>query len=213
MRTDVPRLGIPTASNFKSICTPEGKKVTGENWERYRCKMIYERITEKEAPDSVATTTWMERGIIEEPAGAEAFAERLKVKLIKGEFIVTDDKKYGCTPDYLIEGCNEAVEIKTVTPWNHIGYMLYGPGNKYKPQVQGQLMVGGFDCVHFWAWSPDPRFVPLYIPTYRDKTYIEDLQTCLEKFLKEVADGEEWVRRHGNDEFLWEFLSDAKKQV
>src|SRR4029077_93347 len=72
-------------------------------------------------------------------------------------------------PDRLV-GNREAMEIKCPAPFTQIGYLLDGPDETYTPQVQGQLLVGGFEAVHFFSWhSRMPSFhrVTLPLPNYQ----------------------------------------------
>ena len=155
-------------------------------------KLVAERILETpfELFKGNEHTEW---GIQHEDEAARALSAYLREELVPAEFTVTKDRKWGCTPDRLVLGKAEAVEIKCPsTPWTHIANMVDGPGEKYKPQVQGQLLIGEFDAVHFWSWHP--KFPAVYILTARDRNYIKTMRDLLVRFSDELEATEAWVR-------------------
>ena len=89
----------------------------------------------------------------------------------------------------------EAVEIKVPSPWVHLANLCEGPGDKYKAQVQGQIMIGEFEAVHFYSWNPNlPEFHKMTLP---DEKYIRTMDVLLAEFLDELATTEDFVRRKG----------------
>lgn len=191
------RLGIPTASNFHLFITPTGKPTTPDNKERrkYLYRLVAERILEEPMPPRFEGNEYTERGKNMEEEAAKAF---LPGRMLRpGGFMTADDGRYGCSMDRLI-GADSAVEIKAPAAWTHIQYVVEGPGDRYKPQVQGQLMVSDFNCIHFWSWHP--RFAPVHIVTKRDERYIARLCNELGLFCEELDNVERFVRRQGNVE-------------
>lgn len=192
------RLGIPTASNFHLLMTPGGKPTSPDNKERrqylYRC--VAERILKAPMPDRFVGNQHTEDGHEREGAAAELFAQTVKCELTNGGFITANDGRIGCSPDRLIRARSEAVEIKAPAPWTHIQYMVEGPGDRYRAQVQGQILIGGFSLVHFFSYHPD--FAAVHIETGPDLKYIAMLANQLELFLDELDSVERFVRRKGN---------------
>ena len=90
----------------------------------------------------------------------------------------------GCSPDALVKGRNEAVEIKCPTAPVLMKYHLFGLGGDYQAQVQGQMLVGEFSAVHFYAWRPDCP--PFYQITKRDEKYLTLLSGLLDAFLERL---------------------------
>jgi hypothetical protein len=191
------RLGIPTASNFHLFMTPGGKPTTPDNKERrrYLYRLVGERILGEPAPPRFEGNEHTERGQDLEERAAEAFGKEVKIGLKPGGFMTTDDGRYGCSLDR-IGGSNAAVEIKAPAAWTHIQYMVEGPGDRYRPQVQGQLLISGFPLLHFWSWHP--RFAPVHIFTKPDERYIARLRQELDLFCEELDNVERYVRRQGN---------------
>ena len=117
-----------------------------------------------------------------------------------GAFVTTDDDRFGCSPDRVLVRGNkrEAVEIKCpVSPAVHIQYMCEKGPDKYKPQVQGQLLIGEYAAVHFWSWHP--KLPPVYVYTTRDEAYIRKLSNLLKLFNEEVDAAEAVVRKAMKD--------------
>lgn len=174
------RRGIPTASQFERIITPTGKPSSQARG--YMYELVAERLL-GETMDTQrrgVTNQWVEHGINNEHLALKKFAEEQNMTLIPIGFVTATDGRSGCSPDALVEGSHEAVEIKCRAPWNHIGYLLDGMGNDYRPQVQGQLYVGEWDIAHFYAYHPQcPSF---YIKTLRDKDYIHAMDDLLNRF-------------------------------
>jgi hypothetical protein len=186
------RAGVPTASMFHKIITPGGKPSAQARG--YMHRLIAERVLNESMDDQMAVE-WMEYGRAEQPNAAAQFGFSQDVQLEEVGFVMDDTGKLGCSPDALIVGKNESVEIKCPAPWTHIGYMLDGPGSDYKPQVQGQLLVGGFECVHLYSWNA--RCPPVHITTHRDEQYIGHMERLLSDFLEELEAEHERILRMG----------------
>ena len=175
------RLGVPSASNFDKIITPGGKPSAQAR--KYKYRLIAERLLRESMDDEIGHVRWVADGKANEPYAAEHYQEVYGVELRKCGFITTDDGRLGCSPDRLI-GKSEGMEIKCPAPFTQIGYLLDGPEDAYRAQVQGQLIVTGFDAMHFFSWhSRMPSFHRLTLP---DKDYQETLGGLLDKFCDEL---------------------------
>ena len=173
------KLGVPSASNFHKIITPGGKASTQAAAYMYR--LIAEKLL-LESMDSDINTEWVQRGREQEPYAAAQFEFAENVELERVGFVTDDKRRLGCSPDRLIKGRNESLEVKCPSPWVQIGYLLDGPGTDYKPQVQGQLMIGEFDSVHFYAFHP--RMPAFHRITHRDQTFMKTMVPLLDQFLE-----------------------------
>ena len=186
------RLGIPTSSMFHKIITPGGK--VSEQRHAYRYRLIAERLL-KESMDQPLSVEWVERGKELEPHAVAHFQFLNQVELEPVGFVTTNDGKLGCSPDRLVKNKAQAVEIKCPAPWTQIGYLLDGPGADYKPQVQGQILVGGFECVHFYAFHD--RMPSLLETTRPDPAYLKLLIGGLSQFCEELDRETERARSLG----------------
>ena len=176
------RLGIPTASSFAKIITPKGEK--SKQARKYQYRLIAERLIKESQDDQLGYVKWVERGTeLQDPAAA-MFEFTHESRLEPGGFVTTDDGRIGCSPDRLLAGGRQALEIKAPAPWTQIGYLLDGPGDDYRPQVQGQLYVGGFEAVHFYSYHPQmPPFEHVTLP---DRGFQRLLQSTLAYFVDEL---------------------------
>ncbi|HEY2108097.1 MAG TPA: YqaJ viral recombinase family protein, partial [Candidatus Binataceae bacterium] len=194
-----------------NIITPKGAPTTGERRRKYMCRLIAERLLDYAMTDKFETE-WTLRGKELEPQAAIAFARKFDCELADGAFITngieieisgtpayTGDDSVGASPDRVIGGLRmtgrQGLEIKCPAPWTQIDYLLNGPGADYKQQVQGQLLVGEFEAMHFWAFHPQmPAF---HTKTTRDEAYLALLARELYYFCAELDEATERVRRMG----------------
>lgn len=175
------RLGVPSASNFHKIITPGGKP--SEQARKYKYRLIAERLLRESQDDEIGHVRWVAGGKENEPYAAAHFQEVEGVELRKCGFIVTDDGRFGCSPDRLL-GKSEGVEIKCPAPFTQVGYLLDGPDETYTAQVQGQLYVTGFEAMHFFSWHS--RMPSFHKVTQPNKTYLETLHGLLQKFADDL---------------------------
>jgi hypothetical protein len=187
------RRGIPTASQFHKIITPTGKPSAQAR--PYLYKLVAERLLNETMEDNT-NTPWMEWGKQMEAEAIIKFQEKKELILERISFVTSDDGRIGCSPDCLVKGSVEAVEIKCPAPWTQMGYLLDGPGNDYRPQVQGQLLVGSWEAVHFFAYHP--RMPSRYDYTQRDKAYIKLMDDLLDKFCDDLDEQTEKARALGD---------------
>ena len=176
------RLGIPTASNFHRIITPTLK--ASDKSKLYMCRLICERLTGQSMDDQLGHIEWVERGKELEPQAAAQFEYVEELELEPGGFVTDTDCTVGASPDRLIKGRNEAVEIKCLSMPKHMFHLLYGISPEHYAQVQGQLYVGDFDAVWFYSWHPS-------CPPYTEKVepnpaWVEAFKPLLDKFVKDL---------------------------
>lgn len=176
------RMGKPTASQFHRIMTPVTMKASSQA-PAYMYRLIAERLL-LESMDEQLRVEWVERGKELEPHAVTHFEFTNEIELEPVGFVTTDDDKLGCSPDRLVKNKAEAVEIKCPAPWVQIGYLLDGPGTDYAPQVQGQLLVGEFERVHFYAYHD--RMPAMHLVTYPDPVYQKALRRHLSDFLEQM---------------------------
>ncbi len=192
------RLGKPTASEFHRIMTPTARRNKETNSllsaqaKPYAYRLIVEELLRRPT-ESLDGLEWVEHGKASESEAVKVYEFMHDVEAKKVGFITTDNGLIGCSPDRLV-GKNGA-EFKCPSPQVHIGYLLDGPGEKYKPQVQGQNYVGEFEFVDFFSHNVD--FKPVEIRTYRDEPYIKLLQEALDEFCEMKAAMLEKIKKEG----------------
>jgi hypothetical protein len=175
------RSGMPTSSNFHKVVTPGGK--LSEQRHKYLYRLVAERLLAEPMEDQLHVE-WVEHGREMEPFAAAQFQFLENCELEPVGFITTDDNRLGCSPDRLLKDKAEAVEIKCASPPVQIGRLLDGLDNDYKPQVQGQLLVGQFERVHFYSFHD--RMPGFHLITLPDKAYQKILRQHLADFVEEL---------------------------
>jgi len=172
------RCGIPTASNFYKMLTPNGtpSRQAGD----YLQKLVAEWQTGN--PASTEPNEWMLRGIELEPQ-ARSFYEQHTGSMVKqiGLVYLDDRRLIAASPDGLI-GADGLLEIKCPAPHNHTACLSAAAmPRKYLPQVQGQLWVTGRQWTDFLSYHPD--FEPLIVRIGRNEKYIVKLAQVVENFV------------------------------
>ncbi len=178
------RAGVFTASNFDRILTPKTRKPSAQQ-DAYLCQLAAESVlgsTIETQPNA-----HMARGIELEPEARRYFEFEKDCKVREVAFIYLDDRKsIGCSPDGLV-GEDSGIEIKSPSAAVHTRYLLDGVvPSEYILQVQGCMMVTGFDTWHFLSYHPG--LPPLLILSKRDEELISMLRTELEACLVRLGD-------------------------
>lgn len=177
------RMGIPTASCFDQIVTP-AKGQLSKSSVKYAYRLICERLL-KAPTESVEGQMWMERGKEIEPQAVKQYEFVNDAETVPVGFITTDDGLIGCSPDRLVLSDRRiGLEIKCPSPHVHLGYLLDGQAEAYRPQVQGQLYVAELERADFYSYHP--RMPACTIRTARDESYIKLLGAALRGFNEQL---------------------------
>ena len=181
------RLGLPTASQFKRIVTPTGKK-SGQ-WDGYLGDLLAEWALGEPAHDF--DTEWIERGRALEPEAFSYYGVVQDVTPTKIGFCLHDSGCAGCSPDGLV-GEDGLLELKCPMPGKHLVYVVRNEVPKeYVPQVQGQLWVTGRLWCDFMSYCPGlPPLITRAIP---DPRYQEALDELLPVFAGDIDAGRRWL--------------------
>ena len=170
------RLGIPTASNFGRIITPGGKPSSAADG--YMHELLAERMLG--LPLNAESVDFMERGKALEMHAADYYELQRGVDTEAVGFVLTDDRRAGCSPDRFVGG-EGGLEIKCPSPAVHVGYLLDGGiSDKYRPQVQGALWITGR-----WWWdtlSYHPDLPSALVRVERDAEFITALESAVVAF-------------------------------
>lgn len=174
------RRGIPTASNFGRIITPKTMKYSSQA-DDYAAELISD-IVSLNPPfftERNGHTPAMRNGIDFEPEARRFYEMERDVDVSPGGFCLSDDGRFGCSPDGLIgeEGC---LELKCPLAKTQVLYLIDGVvPPEYRPQVHGQLIVTGRKWVDFMSYAPGLE--PLLIRVEPDD-FTKKLAEALEKF-------------------------------
>ncbi len=182
------RLGIPTASQFHKIVTPKKAGLSAGAHE-YALRLVAERLLNMSAAESLSGLQWMDRGKELEPMAVRQYEFQNEVVTVPVGFITTDDGTLGCSPDRLVVDGDVpklALEVKCPSQHVHLGYLLDGTTDDYKPQVMGQILVAELDRADLYSYHP--QMPPALIRTTRDEPYLEKLAAALRAFTDILAD-------------------------
>jgi hypothetical protein len=174
------RLGIPTSSEFHRIITP-AKGELSKQANKYAYALVAEILLGQPLESSIGNLDWIMRGKLLEPQAVQQYEFSTDTETSAVGFVTTDCGRLGCSPDRLVIGQRGGVEIKCTAPQTHVGFLVDGPGDDYKPQVQGQLAIAELDFVDLYAFHP--TLPPVQIRTHRDEPYIARMSAALAAFL------------------------------
>lgn len=179
------RLGIPTASEFHRIVTPKKCELSKEAV-KYALRLCAERLLNAPTTEAIDGLQWMERGKELEPMAVKQYEWQFDRVTFPVGFITTDDGTIGCSPDRLVLGDHKVgLEIKCPSPHVHLGYLLNGTTDDYKPQVQGQIYVAELDRGELYSFHP--QMPPAHILNTRDDEYVKKLAEALARFNEQLA--------------------------
>lgn len=185
------RLGIPTASEFKTLLSGRKEAKDKKTRATYMMKLAGEIITGE--PMESYSNVHMERGKVQEDEARDLYAFMMDVDPIRVGFIRTDSA--GASPDSLI-GEKRGLEIKTALPHIQIERLKAGVmPPEHKAQVQGNLWISGREVWDFVSYCP--KLPMLCVPVERDEKYIAEIATAVDEFNAELAQTVEFIRQYG----------------
>lgn len=185
------RMGIPTASEFKTIIGVKKdarEKITRDTYMR---KLAGEILTGD--PMESYTNAHMERGKVMEEEARNFYAFMHDTEPQRVGFIRNGN--CGCSPDSLI-GDKGALEIKTALPHILADHILKDAfPSEHRAQTQGVLWIAEREWIDLAVyWPRMPRFVKR---AFRDEAYIADISAAVDQFNAELQEMVEKIRRYG----------------
>lgn len=175
------RLGIPTASDFGQLLTPEFKIRTGQMPDSYLHQKLCEKLLGF-SPKGDFTSFEMGQGVILEGEARPYYEFTYDVKVETPGFCTTDSGRVGCSPDGLI-GADSGLEIKCPRPERALRYLLDGDvPPEYRAQVHGCMYVTGRPRWVFMSYSR--QFAPLVVTVERDPKINAAIEAALSLFLE-----------------------------
>lgn len=175
------RQGVPTASEFDKIITPVNADLS-KSADAYACQLIGDaadpHYLHRVMGDTFATSA-MRTGMVMEPA-ARAWCEAFIGQVRQTGILLDESGRFGASPDGIFPAEDAGLELKSPLPGTHVEYLLAGVlPPKYRPQVHGHLIVGGFARVEFVSFVPG---LPVFRVTVEPDNYTEKLKSALESF-------------------------------
>ena len=187
------RAGVPTASEFDQIMTPKTMKPSESRW-KYACRLVAERLMNYQA-QSLEGIRHIQDGKENEPKAVRQLAFAHDIAVRECGFFTTNDRRFGASPDRMVVGKEEPVEVKCPTDLVQMQYILLDNASIYRCQRQGQLWVTEADKAHFYSFHP--MMPEVYEETGRDEPFIYKLSQVLEQFSDELAELMEKTSRDG----------------
>lgn len=174
------RLGLPTASEFKTVLAQGRGGAESETRRTYLYKLVGEILTGE--PMWNYTNEHFERGKQMEEEARDLYTFLTDAELTRVGFIKNHGA--GCSPDSLI-GKNGMLEVKTKLAHLQVEALLDGVlPPEHKAQVQGQLWIAEREWVDFVSYWP--KLPLLKVRVHRDEPYIERLAKEVERFKDEL---------------------------
>lgn len=186
------RLGIPTASEFKTLLGIKKDARDKVTRRTYLLKLAGEIITGE--PTESHSNDHMERGKLMEAEARDLYSFSCDADPQQVGFIRNGQK--GCSPDSLI-GDKGMLEIKTKLPHLLIDCLLKDEfPAEHKAQCQGALWVAEREWIDIAVYWPK---LPLFVKrAYRDEGYIANLAGAVKEFNDELAATVKLIREHGS---------------
>jgi len=175
------RLGLFTASNFSKVLSPTGKPSTQVK------DLINNLVAEKLTGEREETfkSSAMQRGNDLEGEALE-FVNFSQGYNFEPVGFCDSENGYGCSPDALDQEKKIGLELKCPLAKTHVKYLRSGKlPNEYFSQVQGSMMVTGYDSWVFVSYHPLMK--PFILVVERDEDYINGLRELLIKNAVEVV--------------------------
>ncbi len=195
--------GIPTASGLDNLLTPEFELRKGELPKTYVYKKVAEKLQGRPLIDLSASSFMLEQGMIIEEEARPWYSLEYDKKIRQVGFIMTDDGRFGCSPDGLIantEGISGSykslgggyvsfdgvgyecgLEIKSPAAHTHVKYLVNGVLPKeYVAQVYGSMFATGFKK---WIFVSYRRGFPaLVLEIHHDEKAMKAIEFAINSF-------------------------------
>ena len=178
------RLGLPTASKFSDIVKTNGEP--SDSAQKYMYRLATEQITQR--PTDSYQNAAMERGHEMEDHARTLFEMRYNVDVRQVGLVFRDEqRKYAASPDGLL--INAGLEIFCPESPNHVACLLnpdkaVANAKKFQ-QIQGSMLISGFDKWHFVVYYPG--MPALFQVINRDDVFCSKLEKALDAFALELA--------------------------
>ena len=172
------RAGIPTASEFDKLLTPEFKLRDGEMPKTYLATKVAEAWQGGPLPSFQSEE--MNQGQILEQEVIPWYELEFGLAVQRPAFIQTDDRRVGCSPDGIIAD-SYGIEIKCPEAHTHTKYVLNGDLPKdHRAQVHGGMYVTGLQRWQFISYRR--HFPKLVLMIERDEEIQAQIHEALTRF-------------------------------
>lgn len=165
-------IGRPTASEFHRVVTPARLELSKQRFE-FSYRLAAERLLNRSFAQSLDGLRWIEVGRLQEPNAVSQYQVMADVDTYPISMILTDDERFGCSPDRLVVGDERhGVEIKSLFPPRMVEYLVEGPGADYRIQLLGQFWVGDLEVNDLFAYNEE---MPPYLRSWQRREVKADI--------------------------------------
>ena len=184
------RMGIPTASEFKTILRVKGKDTDGTSKTRRQymyklaCEIAFGSYDPNERP---YRNDDMDRGVEQEDDARWFYEFTFHQKLKRVGLIINRNYKAGCSPDGLV-GKKGGLEIKCALRHVQVGRLEHENElpPEHKAQIQGNLLVTEREWWDYMSYCPGMK--PVWLRCYRDEPYLKVLEQSVHQFNSELEE-------------------------
>ena len=119
------RCGIPTASGFDRILTNKTAKPSSSQ-DDYIAELIADRLCQNPNffSGSGVQTRAMDNGISTEPEARRWYEMAYECEVQQVGFCLTEDERWGCSPDGLMPALSRGLELKCPIGKTHMMYLM-----------------------------------------------------------------------------------------
>ena len=171
------RLGIPTASRFGDIFSPQGAFRSGVKPRQYALELVGERLTG--LPAERFKSAAMERGTLLEPRARAHYEFERGVKVRQVGLVMHDTFAVGCSPDGMI-GELRGLEIKCPLRPTFLDISESGAiPEEHVLQIQCGLWITKAQAWDYMLYTDEPGLQPTIIEVAPNR----DLHAAFDKFV------------------------------
>lgn len=173
------RRGVPTASQFSRFFTPKTEKL-GTGAITYAHELIAQKYDLDYGLENEPKSAAMRHGTDMEPETRRWYEFVRDKKVMEVGFCLTDDGRFGASPDGVMPDENRGFECKRPLAHTQVKYLLDGGlPVEYKAQVHGGLIVTGYERWDFLSYYPG---LPPLLVTVEPDAFTERLRKGMDDF-------------------------------
>lgn len=195
------RRGMLTASAFDQIVTPAKLQPSAQRIGKIRsligdlARNDYDLLLESQYMSDA-----MKNGVMLEPEARDALSRHIKQPIKECGFYRTDCGRFGASPDGELVGSSEhiCVEIKCPQPEAHLETLdAQCVPTKYRLQIQGQMMIGGYTECIFMSYRVDAEpFIAFVEPDDEVQAALRaGLEVFWQDFIETANRARKWINR------------------
>lgn len=167
-------VGRPTSSNFHKVITPKELKLSKQR-KAFAYRLAAERLVNFSFDQDLNHIRDIRRGKDEEPDAVKQYASINDAETYRISMILTDDERFGCSPDRLVSGdIIHGLEIKSVFLPKMLEFWDAGSGDAHRIQVLGQMWVGDMELNDLFCFNVAMR---PYFSRWKRTEHQKDIDT------------------------------------